>query len=122
MNLKKVASSLFICYIISSCTNENPETLINKEPVSGMVTYKQNVKSIINNNCISCHSTVPRNGAPMSLATYVDVKNAIESRGLLNRISLEKGNGLLMPQGGPKLPQTAIDIIIQWKQEGYLEQ
>jgi len=106
---------------LMSCSNDNPDTLMEDMPVDGMITYKQNVKSIIDNNCISCHATTPRNGAPMSLVTYDQVKNAIQNRGLLNRISLNNGNSLLMPQGGPRLPQTTIDIVSQWQQEGLLE-
>lgn len=108
--------------ILMACTNDNPETLMDNKPIGGIVTYKQNVKSIIDNNCISCHGTTPTNGAPMSLVTYIQVKNAIENRGLLNRISLNNGNSLLMPQGGPRLPQATIDIVAQWQEDGLLEE
>jgi hypothetical protein len=40
---------------------------------------------------------------------------------LLTRISLENGNSSLMPKGGPRLPQTTIDIIKKWEQDGLLE-
>ncbi|GGA68864.1 hypothetical protein GCM10008015_07050 [Flavobacterium palustre] len=105
-----------------ACSNDNPDTLMEDIPNENAVTYKQNVKSIIDNNCISCHAATPVNGAPMSLVTYAQVKNAIQNRGLLNRISLNNGNSLLMPQGGPRLPQTTIDIVAQWQQDGLLEE
>ena len=105
-----------------ACTNDNPETLMEDIPIEGLTTYNQNVKSIIDNNCIRCHASTPLNGAPMSLVTYEQVKQAIQNRGLLNRISLENGNSSLMPQGGPRLPQATIDIIVKWQQDGLLEQ
>ena len=57
----------------------------------------------------------------MSLATYNDVKNAMLNRGLLNRISLNNGDDLLMPQGGPRLPQPTIDVVAKWEQDGLIE-
>jgi hypothetical protein len=121
MKPKNLFSLMAVAVSLISCTDDNPETLMDDTPVSGTITYNQNVKSIIDNNCISCHATTPRNGVPMSLVTYDQVKSAIQNRGLLNRISLENGNSLLMPQGGPRLPQTTIDIITKWQQDGLLE-
>ncbi|RVT79910.1 hypothetical protein EOD40_02025 [Flavobacterium sufflavum] len=122
MKLKNFFLLLAFAGIFMACTNDNPETLMEDVPNDGVITYQQNVKSIIDNNCISCHAAVPRNGAPMSLVTYDQVKNAVQNRGLLNRISLNNGNSFLMPQGGPRLPQATIDIVSQWQQDGLLEQ
>ena len=66
-------------------------------------------------------AAVPKNGAPMSLVTYDQVKQAVMSRGLLTRISLENGNSSLMPNGGPRMPQATIDIIVKWEKDGLLE-
>ena len=94
---------------------------MDNSPMAGSITYNQNVKSIIENNCVVCHAAVPKNGAPMSLVTYDQVKQAVLSRGLLTRISLENGNSSLMPNGGPRLPQATIDIIVKWEKDGLLE-
>jgi uncharacterized membrane protein len=122
MNLKTLFVSLSFASVLVSCTDDNPSTLTDTAPIKGLATYNQNVKSIIDNNCVVCHATVPKNGAPMSLVTYDQVKNAVLNRGLLTRISLENGNSSLMPQGGPRLPQTTIDVIAKWQQDGLLEQ
>lgn len=122
MKLKNLFSLLIFSSFLMACSNENSETLMDNTSIQGVVTYKQNVKSIIDNNCISCHGATPANGAPMSLVTYSQVKNAMQNRGLLNRISLNNGNSLLMPQGGPRLPQTTIDIVAKWQQDGLLEE
>lgn len=122
MKLKNLFSLLIFLGFLMACSDENSETLMDNRPIQGVVTYKQNVKSIIYNNCISCHGATPANGAPMSLVTYSQVKNAMQNRGLLNRISLNNGNSLLMPQGGPRLPQTTIDVVAKWQQDGLLEE
>ena len=56
-----------------------------------------------NNNCINCHSMPPQNGAPMSLISYQNVKNAVQNRGLIQLISTQD-LGDVMPLGGPLLP------------------
>ncbi|MES2575576.1 MAG: cytochrome c [Bacteroidota bacterium] len=121
MNLKKLFPLLVFSSLMTACTNDNPETLMEDIPIEGTITYNRNVKSIIDNNCIRCHASTPLNGAPMSLVTYNQVKEAIQNRGLLNRISLNNGNSSLMPQGGPRLPQATIDVIVKWQQDGLLE-
>ena len=121
MKTKQLIAVLSCTTIFVACSNDNSETLMDNPPVSGQVTYTQNVKAIIDNSCISCHAAVPRNGAPMALVTYEQVQNAVQNRGLLNRIALSNGNSLLMPQGGPRLPQTTIDVMIKWNQDGLLK-
>lgn len=114
-----IISCLFI--VTNSCTNASEEDLIDATPIIDNITYVNDVKPIIDNNCISCHNNPPVNGAPMPLLTYEDVKNAIENRGLISRISSED-TGFLMPFGGPRLPQNLVEIVIQWETDGLLEE
>lgn len=122
MNTKTIFIALSFSTIFVSCTDDNPSTLMDDTPITGVRTYNQNIKSIIDNNCVVCHATVPKNGAPMSLVTYNQVKDAVLNRGLLTRISLENGNSSLMPNGGPRLPQVTIDMILKWEKDGLLEE
>jgi len=119
--MKKILliSSMFLLSL--NCTNVSEDDLIDAEPLPDLVTYQADVKVIIDNNCISCHSMPPVNNAPMPLVLYIQVKNAVENNNLIGRIT-GAGPGSLMPKGGPKLPQSLIDIIIQWEADGLLEQ
>jgi len=101
------------------CTNVSEDDLIDATPLPDIVTYVDDVKSIMDNNCISCHSDPPINGAPRALVTYNQVKDAVLNHNLIGRI--DGSSGTLMPQGGPKLPQNSIDIIIQWGADGLIE-
>jgi uncharacterized membrane protein len=121
MNTKKLYTALSLAITLVGCTNENPNTLMDDSAMVGLTTYSKNVKSIIDNNCVVCHAAVPKNGAPMPLVTYDQVKEAVLNRGLTTRISLQNGNGLLMPSGGPRMPQATIDIILKWQKEGLIE-
>lgn len=121
MKYKILFSAIILATAFSSCTNDSVDDLIGDTVITGEVKYTQNVKSIMDNNCNSCHGAVPTNGAPMPLVTYAQVKDAYENRGLLNRMQRQNGDGLLMPQGGPRLPQSTIDVIIQWNADGLQE-
>jgi len=112
---------LCIITISISCENDSENDLIDVTPPVTVVTYDNNVKAIIDNNCASCHNDPPINFAPMPLLTFDQVKEAVDNRGLLDRVSSEDTN-FLMPAGGPRLPQATIDIILQWNTDGLLEQ
>lgn len=122
MKAFSVFSVLYISFILISCTNDSENDLVfPPQPSISIVKYSTDVKIIIDNNCISCHATVPTNGAPMSLVTSNDVKGAILSRGLLNRISLSESAPGFMPLGGNRLSQNAINSIIKWQSDGFVE-
>ncbi|WP_136668700.1 hypothetical protein [Flavobacterium sp. H122] len=112
---KAIIPSLF--FLITSCENQSESDLTN--PVPEKATYSKDVKSIIDNNCIICHTAPPKNGAPMPLNSKLSVQDAIINKGLINRISLQQGDPDLMPYGGTRLPQVSIDIIIKWQQDGF---
>ena len=104
----------------TGCTNDSSSDLIDLNDVDE-VTYTNTVKSIIDNNCIMCHAATPVNGAPMPLVTYANVKNAVQTRGLLDRISRAQGAPGMMPNGGTRLPQALIDKVFEWNAQGLNE-
>ncbi|MDC7999539.1 cytochrome c [Aequorivita todarodis] len=113
---------LLFSALIVSCTTSTYDDIveIQDEDPTALVTF-QDVAFVFENNCTACHSNPPQNGAPMSLTNYSEVKNAVETRALLDRISRNEGEQGLMPLGGPRLPQQQIDLIIQWNRDGLLE-
>lgn len=112
-----ICSSLFMLY---GCTNANEYDLINQSELPQLVTYIDDVRPIIDNNCIICHSNPTTDGAPMPLISYENVKEAVQNRGLINRVS-SHDLSFLMPLGGPRLPQNLINTIISWEEDGLLE-
>lgn len=103
-----------------SCTNSSEDDLIDSNALPNTVTYNDNVKSIIDNNCIQCHSNPAINGASVPLLTYNNVKSAVQNNNLISKIN-GIGPGGLMPFGGPKLPQSLIDLVIKWETDGFIE-
>lgn len=121
--MNRLKLSLFILpfvFVQYSCSNDSTSDLIG-DNVNGEVTYNNTVKNIVENNCLFCHTAPPQNGAPMQLTTYADVKNAIMTRGLLDRISRAQGATGMMPNGGQRLPQATINKIYEWAENGFPE-
>jgi len=106
--------------LLLSCVNHTIDDISEEEEVIENVTY-QDVKATFNTVCTVCHSNPTQNGAPMPLVNYQNVKEAVMNRDLLDRISKQDGEDGLMPFGGPRLPQSTIDLIFQWNADGLLE-
>jgi len=122
MVMKKTVYTLcFVSALFIGCTSVSEEDLIADIQQNGDVTYVDNIKAIIDNNCINCHSDPPVNGAPVSLVDYNDVRDGVENGNLIGRISLLSGDPGAMPFGGPRLPQNLINLIIEWEADGLLE-
>ena len=106
--------------LLTSCTSDSESDLVNQN-VPSTITYTNSIKSIIDTNCISCHGINPSNGASISLTTYQNVKNAVINNGLIDKISITQGTSGMMPFGGTRLPQSKIDEVITWKNNGFVQ-
>ncbi len=113
----KVSLCLFL---FTSCTQSTYDDIEEEEIIPELVTY-QDIKSTIDNACLNCHSNPTQNGAPMSLVTYENVKDAVLNRDLLGRVNKNDGEDGLMPLGGPRLSQDSIDLLFLWEEDGLLE-
>lgn len=113
--------ALFLIIGISACSNDSEDDLINQMQNPDPITYTDDVKAIIDNNCLNCHSDPPTNGAPIPLVTFDQVKNSTENGTLISRIQSQAGQSGAMPLGAPRLPQSLIDIVVQWQADGFVE-
>jgi len=111
---------LSFTFIVLACTNVSESDLTNEEPM-GTITYNANIKSIIDDSCLNCHSDPPRNGAPFPLVNFEQVSFGAENGSLLSALNKQTGEAGAMPPGG-RLPQATIDLIAQWIEDGRLEQ
>jgi len=104
--------------VFASCTSDSDDDLqeIPTEPTE--VTYDGNIKAIMQNNCLGCHSDPPVNGAPFSLVNFSQVNS--RSGAILNAISKQSGAARAMPPSG-RMPQATIDLVDQWIEEGRKE-
>ncbi|OGS70099.1 MAG: hypothetical protein A3F91_13355 [Flavobacteria bacterium RIFCSPLOWO2_12_FULL_35_11] len=107
-------TSMFLMLFIASCSSgsDDDDPILN--PLATTITYSNTISTIVNGNCTGCHGSTPTNGAPMSLTTYNNVKDAVENRGLINQI--ETGN---MPKNGTDLTSTQIQSFKTWQTNGF---
>ena len=110
---------LVVASLIASCSNSSPADLVDATPLPAVVSYDANVKPIIDANCVSCHTSVYGNSSPYSFNNYTTVRQSAENGELIQRINRQPSDFMLMPQGGPKLPQNKIDIIQRWIDQGF---
>lgn len=113
--LTKISLLLFTLILLVSCSSDSEDDM---GPNQGPVTYDGNVKAIIDNNCLACHIDPPVNGAPFALTNYTQVSSRAAL--ILTAISKQAGTAGAMPPSG-RLPQSTIDLIDQWIQDGTLE-
>ncbi|MDJ0645461.1 MAG: cytochrome c [Flavobacteriaceae bacterium] len=107
--------------LLLGCTNDSESDLIDPVDPDGPVTYNANIRAIINNNCLGCHSDPPQNGAPFPLTNYDQVLARAQNGQLLRAIRRQTGEPRAMPPSG-RLPQATIDLVAQWIEDGLNEQ
>ena len=107
-----VLSVVLAGYLIISC---DTTTIQEIQPVVTNPTYNENIKPLMTAKCTSCHSANRENPA---LTNYSQVKDAIENGSVLCKIQNDCGD--VMPPSG-KMPQVFIDMVNNWKTQGYVE-
>jgi uncharacterized membrane protein len=120
--MKKILKYIFTVagLLIISCSNDAENDLIEVVDQETPISYNVNVRPILNNNCVSCHSNPTQNGAPFPLTNYNEVLTRAQNGQLFTSINRQTGQASAMPPSG-RMPQATIDLIEQWIQEGGLE-
>lgn len=80
-------------------------------------TYSNDVLSILQLHCLSCHSGAATSGGGIKLDSYAQVANYANNGFLLGVITHEPGYSA-MPQGGAMLDDCKIGKIRNWINEG----
>lgn len=112
--MKKLLPFVFtISFLVACSGSDDAGTTPPDEPV----TYQADIRPIMQNHCVSCHGNPTANGAPMGLTTYLEVKDAVENRFLIDRIN-DTNNP--MPESG-LLPIATRALIEKWVNQGMPE-
>ena len=94
--------------------------------LNGQVDYTTQIQTIFTNNCTSCHMYGNASGG-LTLTSYSGVMAGGNSGAVIvandhaNSLLWQKVNTGEMPQNNPALPQSQIDLIALWINEGALE-
>jgi len=81
------------------------------------LTYAANVKPLMEMNCTPCH--FPPKGNKKAYDNYLAVKTDIDP--ILERVNKNPGERGFMPFRHPKLSDSSINVLVQWKKDGLLE-
>lgn len=108
---------LLTTFFLGGCNSRTYDEISVFTPIPTVVKYTTDVKPIIQNSCVSCHSsTGSASFAP--LTNYVETKNAIVK--IINRIQRPDGDPQKMPVGG-SLSSSQIETIKKWQTDGLIE-
>lgn len=122
--MKKYLLLLFVCVFLMSCSDDSTSDLQeddmempddNSDGNTTKLTYTQDIAPIISSNCLSCHGSPTRNGAPSSYNTFQLVSSAASRMdGRMNNANNP------MPASG-LIFQGDRDKFKQWISDGKLE-
>jgi hypothetical protein len=111
----------FLFFIIGTlllaCTKDigpNPELVVKDTNMCDSVTFTNDIKPIFDGKCVSCHVTGTGSGAPWDFTTYAGIKPRVDDGTIRSRVLILHD----MPQGGPVLPQSELDLITCWLDAG----
>ena len=126
MKTPKLLILMLLALCIFACANDSEDDFVNVEdidnpddgeetPEESLVNYDDDIAPIMTAACIACHASPPTNGAPFSLVNFSQVNQ--RASGIFNRMNLSSGAPGAMPPSG-RLPQSTIDLIQQWIDDG----
>jgi len=111
--LKKIINVVLFPFILFSGCENNVEENSEDNPVDCTEVetyYTENVAPILESNCTGCHSG-PTPTAGLSLDSYSNVRAAIKTGDVLDRVNRNSGDGGFMPNGGTKLLDANLEIL-----------
>ncbi|MDV3908079.1 hypothetical protein CMT84_06415 [Elizabethkingia anophelis] len=115
-NMRKSTYLLILplIFVLTACESRTYEGVSENKPILLPVKYTADIKPIMDNNCVGCHSA----GSFKPLVTYEQTKNNID--GILDRIQRPDGDPKKMPKGR-SMSAAQINIFINWKTNGLTE-
>ncbi|MFK7756629.1 MAG: hypothetical protein AB8B53_06830 [Flavobacteriales bacterium] len=110
-----ILGTITVC--LQSCIYENEEELFPASDCDvAVVTYSDEITSLLDDNCYVCHSTSEASGG-IILDTYEDVQPLADDGILLCVVSHDSGCSQ-MPKNQPQLPECDILTLKTWIDEG----
>ena len=119
--LMKVSFIVFFATMIvlaPSCTSDNVDDKYGPGSAcdTAVVTFSQDIKSIIGQNCEGCHNGNSASGG-LNLAGHSNIQTSALGGDLMDRIQRPSSDPLSMPPGGP-LSDCDQNKLIAWINQG----
>ncbi len=109
-----------VSLLVHSCTKNNKNDLCPQieNCDTSIVFFSEDIFPVFEFNCMPCHSGGQPSGN-LSLTNYQEIESSLNNGNIINRITRENSDNLLMPPSG-KLDSCIINKIIAWKNQGSL--
>ena len=110
---------IFIIYsllllLLSSCSYNELSLCETNNP-----SYSNCIEPIFKEHCVVCHNS-QQQYSNLILENYTEISEAVINRNVIDRISKDESDILFMPQSSSKLLEKEIQLIINWKENGAL--
>lgn len=105
---------VFMMVIFQFCTSHKK---LAKSNNSSTISYTGTIQPIIAASCSPCH--FPSKGSKKPLDSYDAVKSNIDE--IIARVQRNPGERGFMPAMHPKLSDSTIQVLLQWKNQGLAE-
>lgn len=118
--IKKILLAVSLLAGMQACYYDNEQDLYPVVPGGGCdttaISYATTIQPIIETRCTSCHSGGFPSGG-LALTNHAEVAGSLNR--IIDRITRNEGDALLMPQGA-KMDACRIDQIKAWANQGAL--
>jgi hypothetical protein len=116
--MKYVVFLLVVSLGTSSCYFDNYEDLYGNVNAcdTSAVTFSQDIKMLIGQNCEGCHNGASASGG-LNLAGHQNISNSALSGAIMDRVTRTAGDPLLMPPG-QALSECDQSKLRTWINEG----
>ena len=120
-SLMKVSFIVFVAailFVAPSCTSDNVDDKYGPGSAcdTAVVTFSQDIKAIIGQNCEGCHNGNSASGG-LNLAGHSNIQSSALGGGLMDRIERPSSDPLSMPPGGP-LSDCDQNKLTAWINQG----
>jgi cytochrome c553 len=116
--MKKIFILVILATVVtffSNCHSAKKATASKKPPT---ITYRADIQTLVINNCAPCHFP-EKNGNKKPLNSYTAVKENINE--MIHRVELKPEDKGFMPFRHPKLSDSTITVLKQWRDNGMAE-
>ncbi len=102
-----------------SGNTDNPDNPTNPIP-NKTTTFDGDIKVLVDQHCIQCHTEPRTQGATFPMRNYQEIVNAYRNsnRDIFGRVETTGRN--VMPPAG-RLSQDDVDLFLDWRADGLLE-
>ncbi len=115
---KNLIVSFFVILLFSYCSYNNEEELYPNEICDTTnISYANDIKPILEQNCYPCHSNSVDYYGNLSFENFIHIQRVVDNGTLLKNIKHEP-DGNPMPEDAAKLSDCNINKIEAWVNRG----